>query len=136
MQAARYTIPNPKMELRGLYGRDYTTSEFGAVCARAGGLSAARARGGCGRGQVAYRRLGHVGGRGRGQVAYRRLGHARRRGRGQVAYRRLGHVGGRGRGQVAYRRLGHARGRGRGQVAYRRLRSRGPVIGDVTRIIW
>ena len=52
----------------------------------AGVLSAARTRGGCGRGQVAYRRLGHVGGRGRGQVAYRRLGHARGRGRGQVVY--------------------------------------------------
>ena len=63
------------------------------VRARAGGLSAARTRGRCGRGQVAYRRLGHVGGRGRGQVAYRRLGHARGRGRGQVVYldyRRLG----------------------------------------------
>ena len=86
MQAARYTIPNPKMELRGLYGL------ASLARARAGGLSAARTRGGYGRGQVAYRRLGHVGGRGRGQVAYGRLGHASGRGRGQVAYRRLGHV--------------------------------------------
>ena len=54
MQAARYTIPNPKMELWGLYGL------ASLVRARVGGLSAARTRGGCGRGQVAYRRLGHV----------------------------------------------------------------------------
>ena len=38
MQTARYTIPNPKMELRGLYGL------ASLVRARASGLSAARTR--------------------------------------------------------------------------------------------
>ena len=77
---------------REVYNPESKNEFAGLVRARAGGLSAARTRGGCGRGQVAYRQLGHVGGRGRGKVAYRRLGHARGHGRGQVAYRRLGHV--------------------------------------------